>query len=286
MKKLLVAFGAAAVFGAPAIAADIAVNAPPPLPAPAYSWTGSYIGGNVGYGWQDPTLTFAGNDPSTICLLRANCGIGGSTAAGPVSYNLNGVTGGVQAGYNWQVDPRWVLGLETDFNWSGIRGGGNNASNASAGTIQTIAANQSVEWFGTVRARLGWLATDSLMFYGTGGLAYAKIDENVTYSSSDPGFNFTNNPFGLQCGAANSTCMSGSSARMAIGWTLGAGAEYAVTQNVSLTAEYLYASLGGDALDVVALSALPPSAPINSSFRASYGNVAFQVARIGLNYKF
>jgi outer membrane immunogenic protein len=287
MKNFLtigVALSALAPIGI-ASAADMQVKAPP-APVPVYGWTGFYVGGNVGYGWQDPTVTFAGNDPSTICLLSANCGIVGATAAGPVSYNLNGVTGGIQAGYNWQVDPRWVLGAETDFNGSAIRGGGSNVSNLSTGSVQTITANQSIKWFGTVRARLGWLATDALMFYGTGGFAYAKVDENVTYANSEAGVNFTNNPFGFQCGAANSTCMSGSSARTAIGWTLGAGAEYAVTQNVSLRAEYLYVSLGSDAFNVVALSAFPPGAPINSSFRASYGNVDFQIARFGLNYKF
>jgi outer membrane immunogenic protein len=285
-KKLLVAgVAAAAFYGAPALAADMPVKAPP-APAAADSWTGFYVGGNVGYGWQDPTVTFAGNDPSTIDILSGSL-IAGATATGPVSYNLKGVIGGIQAGYNWQVDRRWVLGLETDFNGSGIRGGGNNVSNFSSSTVQTIAANQSIEWFGTVRARLGWLATDSLMFYGTSGFAYAKVHENVTYSSSDPGLNFTSDPFGFQCGAANSTCFSGSSARTAIGWTLGAGAEYAVAQNISLKAEYLYTSLGGDAFNVVALSAFPAGgAPIPSSFRASYGNVNFQVARFGVNYKF
>jgi outer membrane immunogenic protein len=281
----LFALAAANVASAPAFAADMPAKATYSTPVPvASSWTGFYAGGNVGYGWQDPTVTFAGNDPNTICVF-SGC-LAGGTPVGPASYNLKGVTGGIQAGYNWQVDPRWVVGLETDFNGSGIRGGGNNVSNFSAGTVQTITANQSIKWFGTVRARLGWLATDALMFYGTGGFAYAKVDENVTYANSDAGVGFNNNPFGVQCGAANSTCMSGSSARTAVGWTLGAGAEYAVTQNVSLKAEYLYVSLGGDAFNVVALSALPPGAPIPSSFRASYGNVDFQIARFGLNYKF
>ena len=269
-----------------ASSADMSDKAPPAPIAPTYSWTGFYVGGNVGYGWHDPTVTFAGNDPTTICILNANCGTVGSTAAGPVTYNLKGMTGGIQGGYNWQFDPRWVLGAETDFNGSGIRGGGNNVSNLSTGSVQTISANQSINWFGTVRARLGWLPTDALMFYGTGGFAYAGVKENVTYANNNPGQTFNNNPFGFTCGAANSTCMTGSSARTAVGWTLGAGAEYAVTQNISLNAEYLYASVGGDKVNVVALAALPPNAPINSSFRASYGNVDFQIVRFGLTYKF
>jgi outer membrane immunogenic protein len=179
--------------------------------------------------------------------------------------------------------------LETDFNGSGIRGGGSNVSifSSPAAVPQTITANQSIKSFGTVRARLGWLATDGLMFYGTGGFAYARVDETVTYANVEAGANFGNPPFGVLCGASNSTCMSGSSARTAVGWTLGAGAEYAVTQNVSLKAEYLYVSLGSDTFNVVALSALPAGdAPIPSSFRASYGNVDFQIARFALNYKF
>jgi len=287
MKYLLAGMIALFAFASANVAraADMPVKAPP-APAPAYSWTGFYVGGNVGYGWQDPAVTFTGNDPVAGCILTGSC-IVGATAVGPISYNLKGMTGGLQAGYNWQVGPRWVLGAETDFNGSGVRGGGNNVSNFSSSTVQTITANQNINWFGTVRARLGWLATDGLMLYGTGGFAYAGVNENVTYATSNPGNNFTSAPFGVQCGPANSTCMSGSSTRTAIGWTLGAGAEYAVTQNVSLKAEYLYVSLGGDSFNVVALSAAPLlGAPIASSFRASYGNVDFQIARFGLNYKF
>ncbi len=170
----LFALAAANVASAPAFAADMPAKATYSTPVPvASSWTGFYAGGNVGYGWQDPTVTFAGNDPNTICVF-SGC-LAGGTPVGPASYNLKRCDRhGIRAGYNWQVDPRWVVGLETDFNGSGIRGGGNNVSNLSTGTLQTITASQNIKWFGTLRGRLGWLATNTLMLYGTGGFNNAE----------------------------------------------------------------------------------------------------------------
>ena len=108
MKKLL-SIGAAltALIGTPALAADMALKAPPP-PAPVYSWTGWYAGVNIGgsFGRAADTSTYgAPSVPFTS-----------------TSSNLDGVIGGGQIGYNWQVNNNWVLGLEADIQGSSERG--------------------------------------------------------------------------------------------------------------------------------------------------------------------
>jgi|SRR5215469_3007695 len=94
-----------------ALAADMAVKAPPPPPpAPVYSWTGWYVGGNVGYSWGDAHTDIAGSGESTsfnLFLLPPNPP---ATFAGSHTDGLTGVIGGGQLGYNYQVGPQWVLG--------------------------------------------------------------------------------------------------------------------------------------------------------------------------------
>ena len=124
----------AAVGSTPSNAADLYTKGPAYAATPfnVYNWNGFYVGANVGY--QSATVT---NWPSN----------------GP-----SGVAGGVQAGYNWQVAPNWVLGAEADIQ-------GSSASDTFAGF------QFSNPWFGTVRGRVGY-AFNNILVYGTGGFAY------------------------------------------------------------------------------------------------------------------
>jgi len=128
---------AALMFTSPASAADAPIKGPYYKAAPAFSWTGFYIGGHVGYGWGDADVTGAG-----------------------VTFDIDGVFGGAQLGYNWQMSPNWVFGIETDLSASDIG-----------------AAGFTVDWFGTTRLRLGY-AWDRMLLYVTGGIAYGSTDAN------------------------------------------------------------------------------------------------------------
>jgi len=103
MKRLATAIAAIALIGTPAFAADMArkmpVKAPPPAPAPVYSWTGWYIGGNVGGGWGDRDVTFTPNDPAAAVFSE----LFGQPS--PSSFKLSGVGGGLQLGYSLASDP-------------------------------------------------------------------------------------------------------------------------------------------------------------------------------------
>ncbi len=103
----------------PGFAADMVLKAAPRPFVAADSWTGFYVGGNVGYGWSasDATATFAANPPPPG---GGHVDLAGAGA--PVSFNMSGAVGGFQLGYNWQLNQQWVVGLEADFDLSGIKG--------------------------------------------------------------------------------------------------------------------------------------------------------------------
>jgi outer membrane immunogenic protein len=270
-----------------AFAADMAVKAPPPAPAPVYNWTGFYVGANGGYAWNDPTVTFTPNDINARNFTSG--GVFGGTAAPPTSFNTNGGFGGLQAGYNWQFSPKWVAGFETDFDWSDIRGSG--ISNFSIlASPANFAVSQDVQWFGTIRARLGYLPTDHLLVYATGGFAYGRIEENVSLNAR-AGANGATGTFAFGC-VAGPNCFLGNSSRTGTGWTAGGGAEYVLWNNLSVKAEYLFVSLGGgDNVNVVAVSPIggacfAASGCTPSSFGAGFSRTEFHTVRAGLNWKF
>jgi outer membrane immunogenic protein len=149
MRILGASFAALMVGAGGATAADL--YTPPTAeviynPAPAYSWTGGYMGGLVGYGW-------------------------GKAKSGGLKLNPDGWGGGVFGGYNFQAAPSFVLGVETDLALSGM-------SDKKAGL--TVENNVN----GTVRVR-GGVTFDRFMLYGTGGLAVGNIKVKNSGGGSD-----------------------------------------------------------------------------------------------------
>jgi len=249
------------------------------MKAPAYktpvavapSWTGFYVGINVGGAWGDRSVDFAPNDPTAASFT------------GPLpsaSFTSSGVIGGVQLGYNWQFNSSWLIGIETDFAGAGIKG---SSTNVNGGLAFTSTVDEHVKWLGTVRGRIGYLPTGNLLAYVTGGFAYGSVEHTGTFTNpSGVSITVIGNP-SLIC-AANSTCFAGSSSDVATGWTLGGGLEYALWQNLMLRAEYFYVSLGSKSVTETAVSFLPGTAP--ASFNASYSRTNINIARIGLSYRF
>lgn len=129
--------------------------APAYNPMPVFTWTGFYVGANVGYGWNTGTSRYY--DPAF--------GYAGSSKTG-------GFVGGAQAGYNYQFG-MFVLGAETDIQYAAV-------GNKGASYGNTYFPGNSDGFFGTIRARAG-LAFDRALVYGTGGFAYGDIGGNVGY---------------------------------------------------------------------------------------------------------
>lgn len=192
MKRVVLAsIGALAVIASlgSANAADIERRQAMPVKAPYYAplnWTGFYVGINGGGAWGHSAW-----DVPATGNFRTSGGLVGGTL-----------------GYNWQVQQA-VFGVETDLDWSNLRGSTSTGCTPNCETKNT--------YFGTARGRIGY-AFDRVLAYGTGGLAYGDIQAGRV------GF--------------------GRDSDTKAGWTLGAGLEVALIDRWSVKAEYLYADLG------------------------------------------
>jgi len=211
--------GATPAGAAPVRAADL----PPPPPVPVITWTGAYLGGQIGDAWGDNTSNVAYATP------------GGLSGVGALVSAAQGVIGGAQAGYNYQID-QWVIGIKGTVDVTNLSrrvalgisdGGATDASgNLLGGTLAGI-VRSNVQ--GSILGRAGF-AWDRLLIYGTGGVALGSFSSQLTISGEDAAGNFYDDSL------YHSTARAG--------WTAGGGVEYAINNNWSVTAEYRYSDFG------------------------------------------
>ena len=283
-----------------ASAADMPLKAPPPPPAPVYSWTGFYAGVNAGYGWGSSDAHPAGTNTSPcipfpfgfcgtpIQPIIVSGGVASALAIPPVlSPNARGGLLGGTIGYNQQFG-RWVAGLEADLAWTRIVGsdtrGGGAGWVAPLSFNSTATASNQLRDFGTLRARLGFTPVAPLLIYATGGLAYGRVSSNVQVGEAIVP---TGNCIAL-FGTCNGTPAIGGSSSTRTGWTVGGGAEYLFAGQWSLKAEYLYYDLGSTSYGLTPITnlGLPGSPFITAAVTSSSSDFRGSVVRVGLNYKF
>jgi outer membrane immunogenic protein len=272
MKKICSAVSALLMATATSYAADLPMKAAL-APAPVDNWTGLYIGANGGWrGNMDPTVAFSAVGPLAN-FVGPGSPIGLSTSGGAI--------GGFQVGYNYRVNRTWVAGIETDFDFAHMGSNGSSLNFAAAdGTSQFMSdASEKLEWFGTVRARLGYLWSNNFLVFASGGVAYGDVAQSANYNNLSVGaFGVGGDP-GL-CLGHGATCFAGTSSHVAVGWTAGAGLEYALSSQWTVKAEYLYVDLGGTSL------VMSPTSPSISFDVARFSPTAFHVARAGINFRF
>jgi outer membrane immunogenic protein len=265
MKKLFLATTALVVLAATSAgAADMtarpAYGAPP---VPVYTWTGLYWGGNVGYSWG--TAKDDATESTTV--------LGGTNVTTTSqSQNINGVIGGVQAGYNYQFGT-WVWGWETDFQASGQKGGStfNGVVGGAVAVPFTVATDHKIDWFGTTRGRLGVLWGPNVLVYGTAGVAYGQVKDSATLNGS------------LAAAAVTASAVSTFNDVKA-GWTAGAGVEAALGGGWSAKLEYLYIDLGKTELTNAAVGTVGGAVALAISDRRTFRDTD-NIVRAGLNYK-
>ncbi|MFG1401719.1 outer membrane protein [Xanthobacter sediminis] len=229
LKRVLLGASALALLAGSASAADLSTRYPVKaavMPAPMFSWTGFYIGGNVGWGWASNSFDY------TTGALTYNYDVD----------NSNGVFGGLQGGYNFQFANNVVVGVEADLEFADI----GQSNTLVGGPLAATITSSSVDTFGTIRGRVGY-ALDRFLPYFTGGAAWA----NTSFTG----------PWGV---TADGTRW---------GWTIGGGAEYALTNNWTVKAEYLYLDFGDKNLGYL------------NTDTASQG-LTMNTVKAGVNYKF
>lgn len=258
MRKTRLAIAlAAALIATPALSADLATKAPPQI-APAWSWAGRYAGVNFGYGLGDFSVIENGTSPAAGVTLVSNS----------ATSSANGLIGGGQIGYNWQTAPNWLVGLEADFQGSGQKH--TSRFSALVGLPETDTVGVNLDWFGTARARVGYIVNNSNLWYVTGGYAYGQT--KLAFSSS--------NSIIIPAAVA-----SGVTRKIASGWTIGGGTESRLFGNWTAKLEYLYIDLGGSSGSAAAFTGLIPGLPPITAITAS-AHIRDSIVRAGLNYKF
>lgn len=249
MKKALFLATALVGLAGSAFAADLpSTKAPPylPPPPPPPMWTGFYVGLNAGYTFSNTTSA------------RLTDNFGTTVTVGGV--NNDGFIGGGQIGYNWQFGPSFLVGVEADI--QGIAGS-NGTVTAFVSPVTAVSVSSRIDYLGTVRGRLGWLFTPTLLLYGTGGLAYGGVNSTT----------FINSFAGLGTSVYSDT---------RVGWTAGGGVEWMFWPNWSAKVEYLYYDLGS----VSHTAAVVPAVGAAAFFADTRQRFDGHVVRAGLNYHF
>lgn len=261
MKKLFVTGAALAItaVAGQAFAADLpgrrSVASPPPIMVPpSFTWTGFYAGVNAGF-------NVGRNDAKTV----GTPGFVGLGAAVPASLRTgkDGFTGGGQIGYNQQLG-MFIAGIEADLQYVDGKRATSFTSPALGGLTTT--AGTETSYLGTLRARLGVTPVDRLMVYVTGGLAYGNPTNTASVVAAGPG--------ALWSGSADST---------RVGFAVGGGAEYALTNNWTARLEYMYYDLGRRTVTANPVNAAALGTGV--AYQARFENTG-QMIRAGVNYKF
>lgn len=262
MRILIIGILAAMSLIPAAHAADIATKA---TPRPVYetpSWQGFYVGAQAAYGRSGEAVSIAGNDNIASTLISVG------VIPGSLNPQADGWLGGAHVGYNWQFG-NIVTGIEASFEFSGVDGSA--AQSLTLGPVGfplgiSTTVRSELEWLGTVTARVGTVIGDRLLVFGRGGLAYGDVSYTVTHSLAAPA------PFGRD--------VVGSFSDTRFGWTVGAGAEYAINPRWTARITYDYVDLGsGDAVHGTAFG------PLAIGFTAAQDFTLHKVGG-GVSYRF
>jgi outer membrane immunogenic protein len=206
---------------------------------------------------------------ATIAALLAGPGSSAALAqALPVPANIGSATAsagswllGAQAGYDWQTGP-WVYGLAADISATHLNSQANTTLVGGFGVPASVSAD--IDWYGTVRGRLGW-SSGPLLLYGTGGLAYGRIALSGSLMAVPPP------PLGLNAQTSS----------VNVGWVAGAGVEYLWSPNVVLSLDYQYVDLGSTSVATGATAAGQGFSTLNANARGQ-----FQAVTVGVSWLF
>jgi outer membrane immunogenic protein len=235
--------------------------------APVYNWTGFYVGGNVGavVGHASGTSNFVDTSPTSPGSFPES-----------QSFSQSAFLGGAQIGYNWQVSPLWVVGIEGDWDWTDPSYSFCRKTSTSSVACQdngfgfeTI--DGKTEWLATARGRLG-VTWANWLFYGTGGAAWGKVETDLTLDCRVNG-----------CGesSANTLLASSTTSTTKSGWVAGLGAEVMLAENWTVRAEWLHIDLG------TISASLPTRGTTGGTETASWSRTErYDEFRFVLNYLF
>jgi outer membrane immunogenic protein len=239
---------------APAMAADIPLKARPPATAPSYNWTGWYVGGHAGGGLSSNDFININGNPAF-------------PAGTQHSTDQKGWLAGVQGGFNYQFNQRWVAGIEAEYSWARLIGNNARFSDVPGLTTSRLATTRSeADALGSISGRIGY-ALNNWLLYAKGGFAW--LHKSETTNTTDP-----------TAGNLLRTTASGGETRK--GWLVGAGSEWGFSKNLSLKIEYDYMDFG------TATETRYPTYLVGTGSNPLLRNntVHTHLVTVGINYRF
>jgi outer membrane immunogenic protein len=237
-------------FGPSAASSSVPYTKAPPLSMA--SWAGFYLGVHGGYGWNDDDFTVV-VVPSPLATIG--------------SIKSQGAVGGGQAGYNWQ-NGSVVGGFELDVSATSSNGTSQTGLITVPGATESASFSDNVNYLGTARARLGWTPSQNVLLYGTGGLAWERV-ERTQISTITSG--------------AVIDMQTERDAHDFFGWAAGIGAETMLFgPNWIGRLEYLHYDFG----KVQPVQTVISNTPLLPSGSDRAGRQTIDVIRAGISYKF
>ncbi len=241
MRSFVLAAAMLTAAGSVSYAADMPVKARGVSPVPyALNWTGFYVGAHVGAGWGTSE--------------QSNYTVGGGPVpAGNDQVNVNGFLGGLQGGYNYQMNPWLVVGVEGDITWTDIKG----TNGCLAPIVGGLNCGGKAKWTGDVAARLGF-ASGNALFYVKGGIAWVNADYTISRVPAP-------------LSATTNTTRAGA--------LLGMGVEYAFDRNWTAKLEYNYIDLQNKTISY-------NTTPIFGAVATADSRTNINLVKFGVNYRF
>jgi outer membrane immunogenic protein len=244
--------------------------------AEAPVWSGPYVGGFLGHAWGSSDITTKVGPAGPLTYFNAQ-GVLDVSRTGTGSASDDTFVGGVAAGQNFQSG-KVVFGIEVDFGSFRLRDtvGGTGVPYTKFAAIYSMQAALETDWLLTARARVGWTPVSNFLLYATGGLAVTKVQVSNSFSDNGPAQ-----------GVGGTT----SDEQTRIGWTIGGGAELALSRNWSLKAEYLHVGFGSVRASSSVFCGPSVAAQCTSggglpNSLVSSGDLSADIMRFGLNYRF
>lgn len=241
----------------------------------AYNWSGFYVGGHVGGGWQDTTFS----DPGAYSVLANCCVLIGGTDYPTAASNADGagVLGGVQAGWMHQMN-RLVVGADFDFSGTTMRGSGSSTASAVNTAYYTESYSVQSRWTATSTATVG-VARGTWLFYGKAGVALADNKYGLNIAGAGFQFGSGTTPFSF----------ASSTDRINVGWTSGLGVKWALSDDLFVNAEYDFLDFGSTTQTFSGTFSATPTAFAGTGNSGTFQPIFNQMIsefKLGLNYKF
>ncbi len=279
MQKIaIVVIGILGLMGTQARAADMAVKAPLPAPPPVSDWSGVYFGLEGGYGWgKQNTNAISSGDPFTAVITPP---IGPLVLTPPLFFPDVALPSIKQRGWllggflgaqkQWG---NWVLGIEGDIDGADIKGWGTSNASFSSSNLarfsngnttffttcagpcftlnQNLSISSKIDALASLRGKVGWSFSPNWLIYGTGGAAFAHVENAVvsteTATISSPTILFQCSPGIGTCNFSTNSLSNTSGGTTLFGWAAGGGIDWKLPLNAGSAlvfgVEYLHYGL-------------------------------------------